>query len=92
MGDTAPMNTPALLASKGPSSVPVFPQCKAFVLQFSPEAGPQTGLFRGRVEHLSSGNHAVFQSTEELWAFVRNVLVRPVENVLALPARRERAA
>ena len=66
------------------------PQRKAFVVQFSAEAGPQTGLFLGRVEHVMSGDQAAFQSTDELWAFVRGVLTRPspAEALRALPPAR----
>lgn len=67
-----------------------FPQRKAFVLHFSADAGPQTGLFRGRVEHVTSGDQARFGSTEELWSFVREVLLRPEEVPTALPPARPR--
>ncbi|HXC52375.1 MAG TPA: hypothetical protein VN634_15950 [Candidatus Limnocylindrales bacterium] len=70
-----------------------FPQRKAFVVQFSAEAGPQTGLFQGRVEHVTSGDTASFESTEELWAFVRSVMMRPTAvDRLGLPPARGRAA
>lgn len=70
-----------------------FPQRKAFVLQFSAEAGPQTGLFQGRVEHVTSGDAVSFESTEELWAFVRSVMTRPTAvDRLGLPPARGRAA
>ena len=70
-----------------------FPQRKAFVLQFSTDAGPQTGLFTGRVEHVSSGDAATFESTEDLWRFVRSVMMRPsAAERLALPPSRGKAA
>jgi hypothetical protein len=53
---------------------PSFPQRNAFVLQFAAEAGPETGLFRGRIQHVTTGEHASFQSTDELWTFVRTIL------------------
>ncbi|MFN2426955.1 MAG: hypothetical protein ABR587_10980 [Candidatus Binatia bacterium] len=62
-----------------------FPQRKAFVLQFSDDAGPRTGLFRGQVEHLTTGDRTVFHSTEQLWSFVRAVLGEGVGAVPALP-------
>jgi hypothetical protein len=66
-----------------------FPQRKAFVLQFSDDAGPRTGLFRGRVEHVTSGDQATFHSTEQFWTFVRTVLTRSgVEQLPALPSAR----
>lgn len=83
------MNTPANNPDKNTGAARTgFPQRKAFVLQFSSDAGPQTGLFRGRVEHVTSGDQATFNSTEDLWSFVRRVLVRPEEKVRALPAAR----
>lgn len=56
-------------------TAPSFPQRSAFVLQFAADAGPETGLFRGKIQHIASGEQAVFHSTDELWAFVRNVLL-----------------
>jgi hypothetical protein len=53
---------------------PAFPQSSAFVLQFAADAGPDTGLFHGKVQHVASGRQVSFQSTEELWSFVRDVL------------------
>lgn len=61
----------------GPARGPAFPQQKAFVLQFAAEAGPETGVFRGRVQHVATGEQASFQSLDELWAFVRGVLLEP---------------
>jgi hypothetical protein len=84
------MKTPARTQRNDSSTS--FPQRKAFVLQFSAEAGPQTGLFRGRVEHVTSGDGATFGSTEELWAFVRTVLMQSVADAAALPPARSRAA
>ena len=65
-----------------------FPQRKAFVLQFTSDAGPRTGLFRGRIEHVSSGEQASFECPEQLWDFVRRMLERPEEKVHALPSMR----
>jgi hypothetical protein len=79
------MNTTTLKPDENFSGS-VFPQRKAFVLRFSAEAGPQTGAFNGRVEHVSSGETAAFRSPDELWAFVRTELLRGAEPPLALPA------
>lgn len=87
------MNTPANRSDRFEGGARTsFPQRKAFVLQFSADAGPQTGLFRGRVEHVASGEGTIFCSPEELWAFVRTALMRPAAELAALPAKRERAA
>jgi hypothetical protein len=53
---------------------PSFPQRNAFVLQFAADAGPETGLFRGRIQHVTTGEQASFGSTDELWTFVRTIL------------------
>jgi len=57
-----------------PGSGPTFPQRNAFVLQFAADAGPQTGLLKGRIQHVTTGEQVFFESTEELWEFVRDVL------------------
>lgn len=67
---------------------PSHPPRNAFVLKFADDAGPQSGLFRGRVEHVTSGKYAAFQSTEELWAFVRSVLAPPDDGMPGLPSGR----
>ena len=54
---------------------PSFPQRNAFVLQFAADAGPQTGPFHGRIQHVASGQQAVFETLEELRAFVGQVLL-----------------
>jgi hypothetical protein len=59
---------------------PTFPQRNAFVLQFAADAGPQTGLARGRIQHVTTGEQVLFESTEELWAFVRDVLAGGFED------------
>lgn len=67
-----------------PESRPSFPQKKAFVLRFAEDAGPETGLFAGRIEHVSSGDQVAFSSVEELFSFVGLVLAR-AEKTAALP-------
>ncbi len=59
--------------SGGPEQ-PALPAWKAFVVQFSREAEGVTGRFSGRVEHLSSGRRAHFDSPEELVAVLRRLL------------------
>jgi len=58
---------------------PSFPQSNAFVLQFASDSGPETGLFRGKVQHVASGEQISFQSTDELWAFIRGVLLGRID-------------
>lgn len=78
------MNTNAPSLPSAPESRPALPQKKAFVLRFAEDAGPQTGLFAGRVEHVTSGDQAAFSSVEQFFSFVRLVLAR-TERPAALP-------
>jgi hypothetical protein len=55
---------------------PELPAWKAFVVQFSRDASSQ-GTFAGRIEHLSSGRRARFNSREELLA----VLIRQLDEL-----------
>lgn len=49
-----------------PPRGPELPAWKAFVVQFDRETGEKRGVFGGRVEHLSSGQRARFQTRKEL--------------------------
>lgn len=60
--------------SEGGSGQPALPAWKAFVVQFSREADGVTGTFTGRVEHLSSGRRAHFNSPEQLLAVLNRLL------------------
>jgi hypothetical protein len=51
-----------------------WPHTRAFVLQFTADADPETGPFEGRVEHVASGRAAQFHTPEELQTFVAQVL------------------
>jgi hypothetical protein len=53
---------------------PSLPAWKAFVVQFTRDAESLTGTFSGRVEHLSSGRRARFQSPQELVALLERLL------------------
>ena len=64
----------AACASAVPEPGPNLPAWKAFVVQFTREAGAGTGIFSGRVEHLSSGRRARFASREELLAMLTELL------------------
>ncbi|MBV8359853.1 MAG: hypothetical protein JO189_18240 [Deltaproteobacteria bacterium] len=47
---------------------------RAFVVQFREHADVERGQWTGRVEHVTSGQAAHFQSCEELLAFIVRVL------------------
>jgi hypothetical protein len=54
--------------------VPELPAWKAFVVQFSRDTGTEPGVVSGRVEHLSSGRRARFNTSEELLAVLQMLL------------------
>jgi hypothetical protein len=53
---------------------PELPAWKAFVVQFSRETGTNPGILSGRIEHLSSGRRARFNTSEELLTSLRTLL------------------
>jgi hypothetical protein len=55
-------------------SQPSLPTNRVFVVQFRPPSTCTSGSYRGRVEHLVSGEVVRFPSTEALLAFMRRVL------------------
>ena len=71
--------TPHPPVSSESEDVPALPVWKAFVVQFSRETGARNDL-SGRVEHMSSGRRARFESTEELVAALRKMLDQLGEN------------
>jgi len=54
-----------------PSSLPTN---RAFVLQFRADADVEQGRFDGRIEHVVSGQTALFHSLEELVEFLAHTL------------------
>ncbi|MBX3027833.1 hypothetical protein KF840_23305 [bacterium] len=50
------------------------PAERAFVVQLRADADPGGGVVRGRIEHLTTGLAAVFESVEELVAHMRAAL------------------
>jgi hypothetical protein len=56
------------------ADIPALPVWKAFVVQFSRETQTETGVFSGRVEHLSSGRRARFASIQALLATLTSML------------------
>ena len=53
---------------------PALPSWKAFVIQLSHDTTPDSGIFAGRIEHLSSGRRQRFASGKELLAMVMRLL------------------
>jgi hypothetical protein len=49
---------------------------RAFVVQFRTATGQTPGHFAGRVEHMTSGQAARFSSSEELVAFLTQILTQ----------------
>lgn len=83
------MNTNAPSLPSDPESRPPLPQKKAFVLRFAEDSGPQSGLFAGRVEHVTSGDQAAFSSVEQFFSFVRLVLAKAEKPAALPPGTRE---
>lgn len=54
--------------------IPTLPAWKAFVVQFSRESSDVSGVFTGRIEHLSSGRRAHFHSADELVTSLEQLL------------------
>lgn len=50
------------------------PPERAFVIQLASECDPHLSAPRGRVEHVSSGRNARFESRDELWSFLGRIL------------------
>jgi len=53
---------------------PTLPSWKAFVIQLSHDTTPESGIFAGRVEHLTSGRRQRFASGKELLSMVMRLL------------------
>jgi len=53
---------------------PALPAWKAFVVQFARETDGSQPTFSGRVEHLSSGRRAQFNSEKELLTILARLL------------------
>ena len=56
------------------SEEPAFPAWRTFVVQFTRVSEGRPETFSGRVEHLSSGRRARFESPKELVATLRRLL------------------
>ena len=66
----------ATSTKKPQSRVASFPFARAFVVQFVEQAGSSSTKFKGRVEHLESGERASFGSREALLGFLTGMLVQ----------------
>lgn len=53
---------------------PAFPQRNAFVLQFAADSALRSGHFRGRCQHVASGQQVAFGSLDELREFIGQIL------------------
>lgn len=62
------------IASRAERPQPELPAWKAFVVQFNRDTDPEAAIFGGRVEHLSSGRRARFESTNDLIAALQRLL------------------
>ena len=51
------------------------PAKRTFLVRLSDEADPESGLYRGRVEHLQSGETTRFQSERKLREFLTTILL-----------------
>jgi len=56
---------------RSPDSLPAD---HAFVVQFRPAASIGEARFAGRVEHIATGNAKYFDSQEELWGVLSELL------------------
>jgi hypothetical protein len=52
------------------------PAERAFVVQLRADADPGRGAVSGRIEHVSSGTAALFDSVDELIAWMHGAIVR----------------
>ncbi len=68
-----------------PAPVPELPAWKAFVVQFSRETAPSSATFAGRIEHLSSGRRARFDSPQSLLKMLEKLLDEVHTNSDAIP-------
>ena len=69
-------------------NAPSLPTNRAFVVQFRASTEGRQRLFKGRVEHLVSGQAVRFHSVKELKAFMTGVLTE-VESAATEPLQSE---
>ena len=53
---------------------PIYPSAGRYVLRLHRDARPQDGVLAGRIEHVTSGDSCVFDSSEELLAWIQRRL------------------
>jgi hypothetical protein len=59
-----------------PRNQPTLPAKRAFVVQIHTDAHIEHGQWKGRVEHLVSGESEHFESLEELTAFLVQIVTQ----------------
>lgn len=57
---------------------PALPTNRAFVVQFSRQAGESPAHWAGRIEHIVSGHATHFQSWNEMQIFIEQTLARVI--------------
>jgi hypothetical protein len=67
-----------------PGSQPALPTNRAFVVQFRVGPTGEPSAWKGRVEHVVSGQATRFRSVEELLAFMSRVLTDVQEESASL--------
>jgi hypothetical protein len=75
-GLTESERSPATRGEPDDSEEATLPASHAFVVQFRPEAALERGHYVGRVEHVLSGQAAVFHTLKEMLDFLTRVLAR----------------
>ena len=71
------MAQPTSKASRTPTAAmerAPLPPSRAFVVQMRADAAPTDGTFTGRVEHMTSGAAARFETVTQLVEFIRTVI------------------
>jgi hypothetical protein len=58
-----------------PGSEEHLPSRRTFLLRFSDATGPEAGIYRGRVEHISTGKTARFTSMSEITEFAAKIMI-----------------
>ena len=62
---------------------PSLPSKRAFVVQLHAVAQVEQGQWKGRVEHINSGEAEHFASSEELLAFMARILTKREQAVIS---------
>lgn len=57
-----------------PPEKTALPANRAFIVQFAPAKGDGSLVFKGRIEHIVSGQVAIFSNESELQEFIQKLL------------------